>query len=219
MEGIARKALLDLDAHARPDAIEDDWIAHFFDKCRLISDDEMQSLWARVLAGEANLPGKSSKRTVDLLASLDKADAAMFANLCRFVVFVGDEPYPLVFDLAEPLYHEHGINFEFLSHLDTIGLIRLDGGGRFFLKEMGAEVFLSYFGERLRVELSSGELAIGYTLMTKAGVQLSGVCNAQPVDAFLELARATLIASGHAVESISPSESLPPTKTPAAKDN
>ena len=34
--------------------MEEDWIANFFDKCRIVSDSEMQSLWARVLAGEAN---------------------------------------------------------------------------------------------------------------------------------------------------------------------
>lgn len=30
----------------------------------------MQTLWARILAGEANAPGKFSKRTVNLVGSL-----------------------------------------------------------------------------------------------------------------------------------------------------
>ena len=67
MEDITAKAAPHLNEDANPDAMDDDWIANLFDKCRIVSDDEMQSLWARVLAGEANTPGTYSKRTVNLL--------------------------------------------------------------------------------------------------------------------------------------------------------
>jgi len=80
IETITQKALPSVSEQATPQNIEDDWITNFFDKCRLISDSEMQNLWAKVLAGEANAPGKYSKRTVNLLAGLDKADAETFAK-------------------------------------------------------------------------------------------------------------------------------------------
>jgi hypothetical protein len=50
------KALPQLDEGADPNAMEDDWVTNFFDKSRIVSDDVMQELWARVLAGEANRP-------------------------------------------------------------------------------------------------------------------------------------------------------------------
>ena len=56
MEDIIDKAEPHLNEEAKPDAMEDDWITNFFDKSRIVSDSEMQSLWARVLAGEANVP-------------------------------------------------------------------------------------------------------------------------------------------------------------------
>ena len=56
MEDITAKAIPHLNANANPDNMEDDWIANLFDKCRMVSNDEMQSLWARVLATEANAP-------------------------------------------------------------------------------------------------------------------------------------------------------------------
>ena len=59
----------------REEAMSDDWIANFFDKCRNVSDREMQDLWARVLAGEANTPGSYSKRTVNFLTTLDSEEA------------------------------------------------------------------------------------------------------------------------------------------------
>ncbi|SRR5260370_28050179 len=93
IENITRKALPDLSEESDPSKMDDDWIANFFDRCRLISDDEMQSLWSRVLAGEANVPGTYSKRTVNLLSTLDKKDAELFTRLCGFAWFVGSLVY------------------------------------------------------------------------------------------------------------------------------
>ena len=78
MEEVTQKALPQLDADAKPEAIEDDWLTHFFDRSRLVSDDEMQQMWSRVLAGEANRHGTFSKRTINFLSSLDKSDAEQF---------------------------------------------------------------------------------------------------------------------------------------------
>ena len=59
IEAITLKALPDIKPESQPKNVEDDWIINFFDKCRLISDEQMQSLWARILAGETNSPGNS----------------------------------------------------------------------------------------------------------------------------------------------------------------
>ena len=84
IEAVTTKALPGLNENADPNSIEDDWIVNFFDKSRIVSDNEMQGLWSRVLAGEANVPGSYSKRTVNFLSDLDKSEANLFANLCGF---------------------------------------------------------------------------------------------------------------------------------------
>jgi hypothetical protein len=84
MEEIAAAAIPQIENGAKPEKIERDWLVNFFDKSRLTSDQEMQQLWAKILAGEANAPGKFSKRTINLMASLDKSDAEQFQALCRF---------------------------------------------------------------------------------------------------------------------------------------
>ncbi len=98
IESITAKALPLLEEKAQPQNVEDDWITNFFDRCRLISDEEMQMLWSKLLAGEANSPGKYSKRTVNLLASLDKTEAHLFTQLCTFCWVIYDAS-ALVFDL------------------------------------------------------------------------------------------------------------------------
>jgi Protein of unknown function (DUF2806) len=96
IEGITAKALPDLSPDATPERMEDDWIANFFNRCRLISDEDMQNIWARILSGEANSPGRFSKRTVNLVGGLDKSDAILFSGLLGFAVTSYVEILPLV---------------------------------------------------------------------------------------------------------------------------
>ena len=97
MEGITAKALLQLNKNADPNSMDKDWIVNFFDKSRIVSDNEMQDLWSRILAGEANTPGTYSKRTVNFLSDLDKSEAGLFTKLCGFIWDIGGLK-PLVFD-------------------------------------------------------------------------------------------------------------------------
>jgi hypothetical protein len=47
IETITRLAIEDVKPDAKPENIDPDWIAHFFDRSRLISDAEMQTFWGR----------------------------------------------------------------------------------------------------------------------------------------------------------------------------
>ena len=104
MEDVTAKAVAQLNEEAQPDSVEDDWLVNFFDKSRIVSDNEMQELWSRVLAGEANAPGTYSKRTVNFLSDLDKAEADLFTKLCGFVWMIGRLRL-LVFDAAAGIYN------------------------------------------------------------------------------------------------------------------
>lgn len=89
MEAITEKAIPQLEDSSDPSGMENDWVTNFFDKSCIVSDNEMQDLWASILAGESNFPGTYSKRTVNFLGDLDKRDAGLFQNLCSFGWFAG----------------------------------------------------------------------------------------------------------------------------------
>ena len=99
IESITEKAIPQLTSSSTPQDMDNDWIMNFFDKCRVVSDDDMQLLWARILSNEANSPGTYSKRTVNSLGSLDKSDAQLFIKLCGFVFILDKEPFPSLNDL------------------------------------------------------------------------------------------------------------------------
>jgi hypothetical protein len=185
IESITRKAIPLLSDSSNPEKMEDDWITNFFDKCRIISDDEMQVLWSKVLAGEANSPGSFSKRTVNSLASLDKEDAQSFTSLCGFAWEIG-HLFPLIFDYQASIYIDHGVNFGTLSHLDDVGLISFQSAGLRRTK-LPRAVVITYYGTPLNIEFkksADNELNIGMAIFTKTGHQLAGICGAKQIDGF-----------------------------------
>lgn len=188
MESIVAKTLPQLDDNAKPDAMDDDWTANFFNKCRIVSDDDMQTLWSRVLAGEASSPGSYSKRTVNFLSDMDKNDAELFTNLCGFVWMMGDID-PLVFDYQTKIYNDKNINFNTLKHLDSIGLATCDGVVTIARIGLPKKFVIIYYGKPLILEMpegSSNKLEIGHTQFTRIGRELAPICGSKPVAGFYE---------------------------------
>ena len=86
MEDTIAKAIPQLNEDADPNAIEDDWIINFFDKNRLVTDDEMQDVWASILAGEANCAGSYSPKTLTIIADVDQRVANLFDTFCSLCI-------------------------------------------------------------------------------------------------------------------------------------
>ena len=201
MEAQTAKAIPLLSDDANPDALEDDWIANFFAKSRIVSDSEMQELWARLLAGEANSPGSFSRRTVNLLADLDKDDAETFAKLCCYVWSIITETekeyLPLVFDDNAAIYKNHGIDFIALNNLESIGLIKYDKMAQlhFSLDYVPPEssypqrYIARYFDKQILLDLpiqAHNGIRVGHSFFTKAGGELASITRGKPVDGFYE---------------------------------
>ncbi|MDY0042033.1 MAG: DUF2806 domain-containing protein [Desulforhabdus sp.] len=187
MESITRRALPQLEDGSDPSKMEDDWVTNYFDKSRIISDTDMQELWARVLAGEANSPGSYSKRTVNFLASLDKADANLFTSLCGFGWLIAGNIRLLIFDADNAMYDDRGINFDCLNHLDDIGLVSHEHIAGFLDTKLPKRITVQYHGSILHIEFNNeadNELPLGQVILTKTGEQLAGICGAKPVDGF-----------------------------------
>lgn len=188
IENITTKSLPKLLPQAKPENIEKDWIVNFFDKSRIVSDEDMQSLWAKILAGEANSPGKFSKRTINFMASLDKKDAEMFTKLCNFGWNVGGLT-PLIYDSDNKIYTDNGINFGNLNHMSSVGLISfetLTGYRRLGLKQKGV---ITYGKNIVMIEFQKdkdNEIDIGKVLLTSIGQELSVICEKTEIQGFVD---------------------------------
>ncbi|WP_293221712.1 DUF2806 domain-containing protein [Ottowia sp.] len=188
IEDITNKAIPLLEEKTDAEKMNDDWVTNFFDKSRIVSDKEMQGLWASVLAGEANAPGTYSKRTVNYLGDLDRADADLFTKLCSFGWMVGNV-VPLIFDVQKSIYTDNGINFNALSHLESIGLIQFENLSGFRRLGLPKKFYVVYYGQPLMLEMPNdegNELELGHVLLTKVGQELAPICGSKPVDGFFD---------------------------------
>jgi len=214
METITRRAIPLLAEDSSPDKMDDDWVVNFFSKCRIVSKDEMQILWAKVLAGEANSPGAFSKKTVNLMADLDSTDAELFTSLCGFVWIMINEVVPLIFDPQEEIYNRSGINFSSLLHLESLSLIKLGvtDYARIDLPKR-AEVF--YYGRTVELVMpkeADNRLRLGKVLLTKAGQELAPVCGSKPVEGFFEYVYARWVDQGVVPKTAAPQDPEPANK-------
>lgn len=190
MESVIEHALPLITEDACPENLEDDWLVNFFQKSRLVSDEKMQDVWARVLAGEANTPGSFSRRTVNLLNDLDRHDATKFEIICRFVCSIDEDTDPWVLDTSSDFYRNNGINMSLVMHLNSLNLIQHTGLGSLLIETEKQQVQATYFDQKFSVILGMpGEekykLNCGKVAFTKAGKELMSLVHADPVSGFV----------------------------------
>lgn len=190
IESITSKALLGINENAEPEKLTSDWIAFFFEKCRNVSDNEMQDIWAKVLTEETNSNGSFSRRTISLISNLEKQDAELFIALSRFSVKINSHYYPLVYDLNNEIYFSNRIHFGILNHLDTIGLITLDlNNGYDLVVEDDEYENITYFGEKIQFDgmkmRHENKFVLGSVILTDTGFELAQICNPEPIEGFV----------------------------------
>lgn len=189
MEKITEAALPNLSDNAKPDDIDDDWVTNFYDKSRIVSDEEMQQMWSKVLSGEANRPGTFSRRTVNFLADLDKYDADLFQRICRFIVVWEGSFAPLIFNYEDAIYKDHGVNFDVLTHLDSIGLIQFTEISEYQRTKFKKKTTVSYCRQPIELTFpldTNNNLPIGKVMLTRIGRELVSVCQATSVEGFYD---------------------------------
>jgi hypothetical protein len=188
IEDITTKALPNLDPGSDPSTMDEDWISDFFAKCRRVSNEDMQSLWASLLSGEANKPGSVSKRTVDFVAAMDRSDAETFTRVCRFSANSFNDL--LIFDISDQILAENGVSWADLSHLDAIGLIKLESLTGFVRYGFPEELRIGVAGEVLDFKLTEHkgkrQISTGKVTFTKIGLELRRFVHFEPANGYYD---------------------------------
>ncbi len=186
IESITQKASEALTDESRPENISDDWMNFFFDKCKLISDDEMQQLWARILTEESNLK-HFSKKTIELVATLEKSDAQLFTSICGYIWEIPNF-VPLILDSSYEFYRNREANYSNLKHLESLGLISYIQLG-YSRGDCPNPLLMSYRGNTLKINFPldhARRLELGQVLLTQAGIELASICEPKVVDGLPE---------------------------------
>ena len=78
--------------------VNTDWTNRFFSIVEDISDETLQDIWGRILAGEVKQPNSFSLRTLDLLRNVTKEEAELFVKASKYYVeknFICTEEFAL----------------------------------------------------------------------------------------------------------------------------
>lgn len=72
---------LENETEVSDEKVDEDWITRFFNTVENINNEQMQHLWAKILAGEIKQPNTYSLRTLDLLKNLSFKEAELFSKI------------------------------------------------------------------------------------------------------------------------------------------
>ena len=189
IENVIEKAIPKINQDAKTENVDNDWLIKYFEKVRSISDEDMQELWAKILAGECNNTGSFSKMTLNIVEELDKNDAILFSSLCSCVFKIAGESHPIIFEANDSEYQTLGIDYEKLLHLQSLGLISFNPITGYKRQGFEKKALLEYFDKKIILEFpkdKENEFRMGNVLFTQAGKQLFTICKLHRNDIILE---------------------------------
>ena len=160
-----------------------DWTARFFDCVQDVSSEDMQRIWANILVGEVETPGRTSLRTLSILRNMSQRDAKVFSELMKFRI----SDYMLA-GFAQQVTNEP---------LDTSLLTIVDIGLVYSSMVAYPSITLSnngtydseHHGYMLRIEGPPGTeinvMDLEATVLTPTGRELANFCRHEPHSEYL----------------------------------
>lgn len=149
--------------------VDEDWMFRLINSVEDISNEKMQQLWGKILAGEIIRPNSFSLRTLDILRNLNQNEAKLFEKICGYVI---ENKY--VYNDNEVL-EQVGITYQDILTLDECGLIN---SSSFIVQsrtlKKGISVMCTYDKYALITKLEEDDVELSYNVynLSKAGEEL-----------------------------------------------
>ena len=173
-----------------------DWAIRVREAAENTSEPYMQSLWAKILGGEAERPGSFSKQTISIVKNMSQKDAQMFIDFCQFVWFNDKERnMPLVYNFFDEIYPDTRRFFEVLQQMVHLRLVSYDSTLGYVSMFSAPSVVWVYHGASVHLNIPLGQtepfkgkylMKAGYTMFTEAGRQLYRICKPPKNAAFFQ---------------------------------
>lgn len=170
IETIVQTAVEMLPHNASEKPVDEDWTTEFLESCKNVTNEEMQSIWARILAGEVVEPGTFNKRTLAFVKTLSPQEAALFTKFCGLL---WNDPYHGLIHITlnnDELAKNFGISYLDIVELESLGLIRFDTNTAVNWEAPGVPL-IYYYGEPFYFypKQQNGKITINVFPLTKLG--------------------------------------------------
>lgn len=165
--------ILEKEENCSGEPVEQGWLNRFFDSVSNISDEDLQGLWGKILAGEVMKPKSYSLRTLETLKNISKEEAELFQRVCSLVAISNNELF-LIADTNVLKYY--GITYGDILSLDECGLLNSDGMVSLNPKVSADQSFIVYNKSNLLiingVSNIPEKISLGIFPLTQAGKEL-----------------------------------------------
>lgn len=176
--------------------VDDEWLGIFNDIIKNVSDEEMQIVWAKILAGKCDNNKSISKKTILILQTIESDMADVFSCLCANTLIYKDtndknDEGSLIFLYTEledvdevfteessskqikriTIYNSKFINLSTLTQLSELGLINImptfDRKGLSF-----NEAIITHYDKKVHLKSPKDNISIGSIEYTTCGEEL-----------------------------------------------
>lgn len=160
-----------------PEEIEESFVQDLFAQAENVSDAKLQEIWASILANKASTNAHVSKKTMQILASMDSADAEVFEEFSSVCGTVAGTTQCLTGPKALQALETRAIKFPDLKHLEALGLLEYNTltGFNFQFDAPSPTFLLVEVGKKklsIQVPQGPGIVQMGNCLLTQAGRQI-----------------------------------------------
>ena len=171
------------------ESVDQDWITRFFNIAQDISNEEMQKLWGRILAGEVESPGSYSMRTLEIMKNMSSNEAKIFSKIAKLSVYTTGRCFLIKLHDSEYYEKEHDIAFLDLLTLREIGLISPDDAAiQFHKTKAGQDSLFKYGNSGISLERTQdgSNIKISVIPLTISGKELAELVDVEYDSTFLK---------------------------------
>lgn len=228
---IISDAVPQLNISADPSKMDDDWLASFMDKARLVNSESLRAIWSRILAQECNANHSIPKHLLDILSYISPTQAHKFNLLCQFSVrFIYGSSLshvtPIITSAAfnasqSDIYSLAGLSYFDLQDLESIGLIQYSSSQHvmeFMKLPTQPDVFVGKKRFSFEQIPPSQRLNLGTTILTTVGNALSTIIDCNPSDEFCKTCIELWTSQGFVLTSVCADQAESPTADTAIQN-
>ena len=166
--------------------VEQGWINVFFDSVSNVSDEDLQNLWGKILAGEILQPKTYSLRTLETLKNLSRDEAELFQKIAPYVTNLSGN---LFLTSESEILRKYGVYYDHILSLDECGLINSDGMVSYNPKLCISDSMAIFNKSKLLLikglEPKPTQISIGIFGLTRAGKELYSILDCQSNESYL----------------------------------
>lgn len=154
IESILEKALPEINELADPTQLNNEWLLFFFERAKCASDEDMQTIWAKILAGETNHHGSFSKSTLRILSEMSQDDATTFMKTISFSFIVNNENKIFIYGFNDEIVKKNGLSFDSINRLNILGILSCNSNYGYYISEIPQNLSASYSKKKLKSVLN-----------------------------------------------------------------